>query len=133
MIRLEGAELPLGALIKKSGVEEIEKPKYYQGLSIGGQKMKKWAQKHADRNAHGFSTAEKVSPLLNSAYLGSLHSTEWFLGDTPSRLYREFGSNNNSHPLVKTLANASGGFSQAVEAWLYQRSTSLRFNLNSYG
>ena len=38
IIRCTGAGLPLDKLIKKSGVEVKEKPRYYQGLSVYGKK-----------------------------------------------------------------------------------------------
>ena len=124
MIRYCGVELPLDDLIKQSGVTDDEKPKYYQGLSIGGKKMTNWAQAHGER-AYRDGINEKSPPLLQAAHQGSLGAVEWFLSDTPFRLYREYGAKNSDDPQLKMLARAHGGFDLAVGTWLKQRSMPL--------
>ncbi|KAL9611524.1 MAG: hypothetical protein Q9167_003849, partial [Letrouitia subvulpina] len=117
LIGYAGAELPLDAMVKQSGIEDTEKPRYYQGLSIRGRKMTAWAREHRER---GYNTAssEKIPFLLQAAKAANLPAVEWFLSDTPFRLYREFGANNKDDPRLKTLAKAHGGFEQAVSSWL---------------
>ena len=129
MIRISGGELPLDSFVKQSGVEDAEKPKYYQGLSIGGKKMKKWAQQRA-AGSRRYNTAmeDSTPPLLQAAHQAGLAATEWFLSDTPARLYKEFGSNNSNDKRLKMLANAPGGFDQVVDSWLGRRSKSFIFN-----
>ena len=115
-IKLAGAELPIDAFLKHSGVAVETSLKYYQGLTIGGQKMEKWAQEYS--GTHNTSIDKKIPPLLQSAYQGGLLATEWFLSDTPTRLFKEFGDNNRDYPGFRILAKAQGGFDQALRAWL---------------
>lgn len=121
MIKICGAELPLDVLLKKSGVAEQERPRYYQGLSIGGKKMKRWAREHSGNASHD-SLSLQSSPLLKAAEQSSLVAVEWFLSDTPFRLYNEYGAANAKDPRLQSLAKAHGGFDQTVGAWLKQRS-----------
>lgn len=120
MIKLTGAELPLDALIKQSGLQEEKKPKYYQGLSIGGKKMTKWARERG--GSYQRAMGESTPPLLQAAYQGGLAAVEWFMSDTPFRLYKEYGANNANDPRLKKLAKARGGVDQALSTWFKQRS-----------
>jgi hypothetical protein len=43
-IRLTGVGIPLNELIEKSGLELKPKPRYYQGLTVGGRKRADWAR-----------------------------------------------------------------------------------------
>ena len=122
LVSMMGVELPLDSFVKESGADEAEKPKYYQGLSINGRKMKKWAQKRADNDKYNTLDNDDTPPLLEAIRAGGLAATEWFLSDTPLRLYKEFGADNSNDPRLKTLAKAQGGFDQAVGAWLGRRS-----------
>lgn len=126
MVRIAGAELPIEALVKQSGIKESDRPKYYPGLSIGGKKMTKWAQAGGGRGT-GNLPNDAIPPLLQAAYRGGLAATEWFLSDTPFRLYKEFGTNNSEDPRLKILAKAYGGFDQAVASWLRRNSTYFDF------
>lgn len=121
MIKIAGAEFPLDALVKQSGVQEEEKPKYYQGLSIGGKKMTNWARERGGGN-YEQALGKSTPPLLQAAFQGGLTAVEWFLSDTPFRLYKEYGVNNADDPRLKILAKAHGGLDQAISSWLKQRS-----------
>ena len=121
MIKIAGAELPLNALIQKTGIEDAKKPKYYQGLSIGGQKMTAWARERGNDN-HRNVIFESVPPLLQAAHAGNLAAVEWFLSDTPLRLYKEHKDRNKDDARLRKLAEAPGGFHSAVGSWLKQRS-----------
>lgn len=123
MIKIAGAELPLDELVKQSGVQEEEKPKYYQGLTIGGQKMKKWARERGG-SSYWYAMGQSTPPLLQAAYQGGLAAVEWFLSDTPFRLYKEYVANNANDRRLKLLAKAHGGLDHAISSWLKQRSTS---------
>ncbi|KAI4091725.1 MAG: hypothetical protein L6R37_007692 [Teloschistes peruensis] len=120
LIRVIGAELPIDTLIQSSGVEKAEKPKYYQGLSIGGQKMTAWAKEHGSRVRPSSATG-KTALFLQAAYADGLPAVEWFLSDTPLRLYREYRDKHKDDEKLKKLADAPGGFEQAVGSWLKQR------------
>lgn len=124
MIRFTGAELPLDELIKQSGIQEEKKPKYYQGLSIGGKKMTNWARERG--GSYQRAIVESTPPLLQAAHQGGLAAVEWFLSDTPFRLYKEYGTNNANDPRLKTLAKAHGGLDQIFGTWLKQRSQSAQ-------
>lgn len=121
MIKFFGAELPLEALIKTSGINKEEKPKYYQGLSIGGKKMTAWAREHGG-SAYQIPLEESTPPLLRAANSGSLAAVEWFLSDTPLRLYREYRDKHKDDERLRKLAEAPGGFEQAAGSWLKRRS-----------
>jgi hypothetical protein len=59
-IRLTGVGIPLNELIKTSGVELKTKPRYYQGLSVGGKKRADWAQAPGEN----IQVVEESSPPL---------------------------------------------------------------------
>jgi hypothetical protein len=115
-----GAGIPLDDLVKKEGIEVKEKPKYYQGLTVHGKKNATWAA--AGRNLHVEKTGSKISPLLLAANLGSIKSVEFFLSDTPLRLYSEFANANQNDKRLKNLSLAPGGFEKAISKWLLARS-----------
>ncbi|KAL8943907.1 MAG: hypothetical protein Q9216_000801 [Gyalolechia sp. 2 TL-2023] len=121
MIKIGGAELPLDALVKKTGLENTEAPKYYKGLSIGGQKMTGWAREqggNSDRRVIGESTP----PLLQAANAGrSVAAVEWFLSDGPLRRYKNYKKGNKEDPRLRKLTEAGGGFEAVVGQWLKKR------------
>ena len=118
MIKWAGAGLPLEELVKKTGVELKEKPRYYQGLTVYGKKRKDWAT--AGRNVVSRRTDSTESPLLRAAQKGCIESVEWFLSDAPLRNYLEFGKSNvtKEDPRLKHLNQSHGGFEKAVTRWL---------------
>ncbi|KAL8950980.1 MAG: hypothetical protein Q9222_003014 [Ikaeria aurantiellina] len=120
MIKYSGAELPLEALIQKSGLDKTEKPKYYQGLSIGGKKMTGWAREQGG-SSYRNAVNEKTPPLLRAAKAGGIAAVEWFLSDTPLRLYKEYWDKNKDDERLAKLADAPGGFEKVVGSWLKQR------------
>lgn len=121
IIKRTGAGIPFDLLVKKSGVQVIEKPKYYQGLSVYGRKRQDWAD--AGRGHTGLQPFENHRPpLLEAAYYASLETLEWFLGEGPMRSYQEFAKAHNNDKRVKLLSGAKGGFEQAVSRFLNARS-----------
>ncbi|KAF2741780.1 ankyrin repeat protein [Sporormia fimetaria CBS 119925] len=115
-IRKFGAGLELESLVQKGGVKYKEKPKYYQGLSVHGRKRQDWV--NAARGTYDHSITDTTPPLLEAAYAGSLASVEWFLSDTPSRLYNEFAKTHADHKLIKHLNTAAGGFDKVLSKFL---------------
>lgn len=118
MIKWAGAGLPLEALVKKTGVELKEKPRYYQGLTVYGKKRKDWAT--AGRNVVSRPKDSTESPLLRTAQNGCIESVEWFLSDAPLRNYLEFGKSKvaKEDMRLKHLNQSHGGFEKAVTRWL---------------
>lgn len=118
MIQWVGAGLPLEALVKKTGVELKEKPRYYQGLTVYGKKRKDWAT--AGRKVVSRPKDSSESPLLYSAQKGCIESVEWFLSDAPLRNYLDFGKSKAAKEDVrlKHLNQSQGGFEKAVTRWL---------------
>lgn len=116
ILRLTGCGLPLDDLVKKSGIEIKEKPKYYQGLSIHGAKRADWAAQ--GRSMHVAQTGPKTSLALIAAHQGSIEAVEFLLSDTPIRLYSEFAKAFEDDKRLKHLSKASGGISNAVSKWL---------------
>ncbi|KAJ8118133.1 hypothetical protein ONZ43_g4053 [Nemania bipapillata] len=118
-IRRVGAGIPVEELVKKTGTEMKIKPRYYQGLTVYGKKRADWAT--AGRNLVVRSPGTKIPPpLLTAAMTGSLESVEWFLGDTPMRHYREFGTSKvaKEDSRFKHLNESPGGFDRAITKWL---------------
>lgn len=118
MIKWAGAGLPLEELVKKTGVELREKPRYYQGLTVYGKKRKDWAT--AGRNVVSRPKDSTESPLLRTAQRGCIESVEWFLTDAPLRKYLEFGKSNVAKEDLRLehLNQSRGGFEKAVTRWL---------------
>ncbi|ROV99873.1 hypothetical protein VMCG_06284 [Cytospora schulzeri] len=118
MIQWAGAGLPLEKLVKKTGLELKEVPKYYQGLTVYGKKRKDWATAGRRVASRGQDSAE--SPLLYAARKGSMESVEWFLSDAPLRNYLDFGKSKaaKEDARLKHLNQFSGGFEKAVTRWL---------------
>lgn len=116
IMRRTGAGIPLEELVKKSGVEIKEKPKYYQGLSIHGKKRADWAA--AGRNVvQGTKMGSKHSPLLEAARAGSIESVEWMLSDAPIRHYLSFAETNKNDKRLIALSQAGGGIDKAIHTW----------------
>ncbi|KAF7594363.1 hypothetical protein BBP40_009344 [Aspergillus hancockii] len=115
LIKRTGADLPLDALVDESGVETHEKPKYYQGLSIHGRKRADWA---AGGREQIRSPVNTNSPLLVSAVLGSLRSTEWYMSTAPRRHYIEFTKTHEEDKRLKLLAKSTHGIEKSLMNWL---------------
>jgi hypothetical protein len=107
--------IPLNELIATSGVEIKTKPRYYQGLSVGGKKRADWAQAPGDYQR---VVEEKTPPLLQAAKLGSIDAVEWFMSDAPMRRYKEFAESNKHDKRIKTLEEAGKGFDKTIGSWL---------------
>lgn len=119
IITRTGAGIPLNELVKKSGVEIKEKPKYYQGLSVHGSKRKDWAD--AGRNANHEPAESQRPPLLEAAHLNSLKLVEWFLCDAPIRCYKAFAETNKDDKRLQRLAEAEGGLEASISRFLQAR------------
>ncbi|KAH7417628.1 hypothetical protein BKA64DRAFT_702397 [Cadophora sp. MPI-SDFR-AT-0126] len=119
MIKATGVGIPLNALIKKSGVEIKTKPRYYQGLSVGGKKRADWAQAPGGE-VH--VVEERVPPLLQAAHIASIDSVEWFMSDAPLRRYKEFAESNKHDKRIKTLMETGKGFEKTIGGWLDAKS-----------
>ncbi|KAG5981462.1 hypothetical protein E4U55_002909 [Claviceps digitariae] len=118
IIKRTGAGIPLDHLVKKSGVEVKEKPRFYQGLTVYGKKRKDWA--NAGRNVLTRTSGMKTPPLLHAALEGSIDGVEFFLSDKPHRLYAEFGKSKAARDdaRFKHLKESPGGFERAIAKWL---------------
>lgn len=122
IIKRTGAGIPLDDLVKKSGVEMevIERPKYYQGLSVHGKKRADWA--NAGRETQVEKKDSQHPPLLHAARLSSLGSAEWFSSDVALRRYSEFADSHLDDVRIQNLAKAKGGLETAITKWLNIRS-----------
>ncbi|KAG6190171.1 hypothetical protein E4U36_003450 [Claviceps purpurea] len=118
IIKRAGGGVPFDDLMKKSGVVVKEKPRFYQGLTVYGKKRKDWA--NAGRNILKRTSGMKISPLLHAALGGSVGGVEFFLSDTPRRLYAQFGKSKAARDdaRLKHLKDSPGGFDQAISKWL---------------
>ncbi|KAK3937074.1 Ankycorbin [Diplogelasinospora grovesii] len=119
IIKRTGAGLPLEQLVKDSGVELKEKPRFYQGLTVYGKKRKDWATK--GRNIiKGPSNGTQTSPLLTAAMASCIESVEWFLSDIPLRHYLDFAKSKAARDdtRLKHLSQSSGGVDKAISKWL---------------
>ncbi|KAH8176109.1 ankyrin repeats (3 copies) domain-containing protein [Sarocladium implicatum] len=118
IIKKTGAGIPLDDLVKKSGGEFKEKPRYYQGLSVYGKKRNDWAT--AGRGMVTRTSGDRTAPLLRAALGGAMESVEYFLSDAPHRHYSEFGKSRAARedPRLKHLKDSPGGFDRAIAKWL---------------
>ncbi|XWW92272.1 hypothetical protein V2A60_000195 [Cordyceps javanica] len=118
IIKKTGAGVPLDSLVKKSGVEIKQKPRYYQGLTVYGKKRKDWA--NAGRDMVVRTSGVQTPPLLHAALGGRLECVEFFLSDVPHRLYSEFSKTKQARDdsRLKHLMDAPGGFNRAISKWL---------------
>ncbi|KAL6891139.1 hypothetical protein HDV57DRAFT_284471 [Trichoderma longibrachiatum] len=118
LIKRTGAGIPLDHLVKKSGAELKQKPRYYQGLTVYGKKRKDWAQ--AGRNMVTRTTGLQTPPLLHAALGGRLEAVEFFLSDKPHRLYAEFAKSKAAQedPRLKHLIQSPIGFDRVIAKWL---------------
>lgn len=119
LIRCVGTGIPLDKLVEKSGVVTKEKPTYYQGLSIHGEKRADWAA--ASRGTVITRPEDRHPPLLLAAYQGNLESVEWFLGTAPGRYYEQFAQTHKHEKQVQKLAQIAGGFTHSITNWLFSR------------
>lgn len=122
IIKRTGAGVPFDDLVKKSGIEiEVpKKPKWYQGLSVHGQKRADWA--NAGRYTQAEVRGAQHPPLLFAAQFASLESVEWFSGNAPMRCYSEFASRHADDVQIRNLAKAKDGLEKTVAKWLDIRS-----------
>ncbi|KAL7946435.1 hypothetical protein V8C42DRAFT_344279 [Trichoderma barbatum] len=118
LIKRTGAGIPLDHLVKKSGVELKQKPRFYQGLTVYGKKRKDWAQ--AGRNMVVRTTGLQTPPLLHAALGGRIEAVEFFLSDKPHRLYSEFAKSKAAaeDPRLKHLIQSPIGFDRVISKWL---------------
>lgn len=138
LIKRTGAGIPLDHLVKKSGAELKQKPRYYQGLTVYGKKRyghasrdmaggplltnisirKDWAQ--AGRNMVVRTTGIQTPPLLHAALGGRIEAVEFFLSDKPHRLYAEFAKSKAAleDPRLKHLIQSPIGFDRVISKWL---------------
>ncbi|EGP89184.1 uncharacterized protein MYCGRDRAFT_92101 [Zymoseptoria tritici IPO323] len=123
LIQRSATGAPIRDLIKRSGVETKEKPKYYQGLSVHGKKRKDWAARpRKTRRDYGAGPIDKdTAPVLQAAYYASIQSVEWLLSDAPARCYSEFAERHPEHVRVKALSQAESGFDGSVQQFLNAR------------
>ncbi|KAL2022786.1 hypothetical protein VTK56DRAFT_4602 [Thermocarpiscus australiensis] len=122
IIKRTGAGLPLEHLVKDTGLELKEKPRYYQGLTVYGKKRKDWAT--AGRDVVSKPSGTQTSPLMLAALVGRIETVEWFLSDIPLRHYLAFAKSKAARDDVKLkhLAQAPGGFDGAISKWLNDQS-----------
>ncbi|KAI5356788.1 Putative ankyrin repeat-containing domain superfamily [Septoria linicola] len=119
IIKQTGAGIPLDQLVRKSGVDIAEKPKYYQGLSVYGKKRKDWADRGREQIYQ--PTENNRPPFLEACHANSLETIEWFLSDAPLRSYQEFARANKDDKRVKALTNGKGGFEATLRKFLTAR------------
>ncbi|APA10450.1 hypothetical protein sscle_06g052200 [Sclerotinia sclerotiorum 1980 UF-70] len=116
MIKYCGAGIPFGELVSESGVELKTKPRYYEGLTIGGKKRKDWAQPPGHiQDLNQFEGS--LPPLLEAAHMGNIESVEWFMSDAPMRRYKEFAERNKNDMRVRTLESGKG-FEKTISKWM---------------
>ena len=116
IIRSTGAAIPLQNLVRTSGVEVTEKPKYYQGLSVYGRKRKDWAD--AGRDVMDTVVENESPPILSAAFHGNIESLEYFLTDAPLQRYVEFAESHSDDKRIAALSRSEGGLQTTLKSWL---------------
>lgn len=66
------------------------------------------------------TTGLKTPPLLHAAIGLNMEGVEFFLSETPNRLYAEFGKSKaaKEDPRLRHLMERPGGFDRAIATWL---------------
>ena len=117
IIRRSGARIPLQSLVSESGVQIQEKPRYYQGLSVHGKKRKDWAD--AGRGIFYTPIENAQSPLFSVTFEGNIDTLEFFLSNTPLRLYTEFAEAHLNDKRIAALSQSKDGLDKALNKWLH--------------
>lgn len=125
MIKATGAGIPLDELVKQSGVVIVEKPRYYQGLSIAGKKNLQWAKRGHDQYSHNNHQSAEQPPVLKAAHSGSIDSLQWLLSDVALQKYMEFAATNKGDRKVRMLEQSQDGFENTIKKWLVSRRKSF--------
>lgn len=120
IIRSRGSLLPLHHLAARSGIVIQETPRYYQGLSVYGQKRKDWAKQ--DEHANSVDKSERGSPILDAIMDGNLDIIDYFMSDTLMRRYEEFAHLFEKDRRIRVLARTAGGIQGALRTWMSTRS-----------
>ncbi|KIW09024.1 uncharacterized protein PV09_00918 [Verruconis gallopava] len=126
LIKSTGCGIPFEDLVKSSGVQSHESSKYYQGLSVYGRKRADWAAAGRQTQIR-VSSGTQISPLLLAAQSGTLEILEYFLSDTPLRLYQEFLTAYKDDMRVKRLSRGLGGVHKAISDWYHANQEYLLF------
>ena len=116
IISATGAAVPLQKMVQSSGAVVDERPEFYQGLSVRGQKRKDWAERDAPYREK--AVENEHSPILKAIFIGTLKSVEYFLSDAPLHRYQEFAKAFKDDKRIKGLALADGGVNKALTNWL---------------
>ncbi|MCJ1384124.1 hypothetical protein MMC17_007240 [Xylographa soralifera] len=123
LIAATGVSLPVDHLVERSGIKEVKKPKYYQGLMLYGKHKSEWAQERESESGpyrHHNKISEE-SLILTAAGYANLTAVEWFLSDTPARLYKQYCIDNKDKNKLVALSKAHGGFDKAIHDWFYAK------------
>ncbi|KAL5114283.1 hypothetical protein ACEQ8H_007852 [Pleosporales sp. CAS-2024a] len=120
IVKRTGSGIPFDDLVKKSGIVIPEKPKFYQGLSVHGQKRADWA--NAGRDAQSQPADVDHPPLLHAAMMGVIDSVEWLCTDSVLRCYSEFTNDHGDDMRIQNLAKTQGGTEATISKWLSLRS-----------
>lgn len=72
---------------------QMEKPQYYQGLTVYGVKRKDWAS--SSYPAHGTQSDKIQKPVQTAAFFSQLESIKWLLSDRPFQCLKGF---MDTHP-----------------------------------
>jgi hypothetical protein len=81
--------------------------------------MAKWIS--AARGTSEHYVRDTHPPLLQAAFKGNLASVEFFMGDAPTRHYRDFAEAYRHDKLITHLNEAAGGFDKTLLKWLGAR------------
>ena len=94
---------------------------YYTGLSVRGKRRERWAQSASQHQPVYLPT----SHLLKAAFYGNLESVEWFLSDTPLRLYMEFVESIKDDDRVAGIMKTKDGIEHMLKLWLCRHGKSI--------
>ncbi|VUC26031.1 unnamed protein product [Clonostachys rosea] len=126
VIEKTGAGVPLESLVRLSGFKENKKPKHYQGLTVYGQKRGDWAKPRRGDN-DPVDTGLHCSPLLLAVTSSNIETVEYFMSNTPYRLYSEFAKSKAAQGdmRIQHLNQTPDGYERCVSKWLTQNDNDL--------
>lgn len=102
---------------------QMQKPQYYQGLTVYGTKRKDWAS--SSYPAFGTNSDKMQKPAQVAVYYGQLESIKWLLSDRPFKCLKEFMDAHPGTMRTKLLTKQADGLGFLLQKGLGVETTLL--------
>lgn len=102
---------------------QMQKPQYYQGLTVYGTKRKDWTS--SSYPAFGTNSDRMQKPAQVAVYYGQLESIKWLLSDRPFKCLKEFMDAHPGTMRTKLLTKQADGLGFLLQKGLGVETTLL--------